>query len=96
MRDRGSGVIAWIALIIAIIALALSWVTYNRTGPDLEDRIQQQVQESGQQTQEAVQDGAQNAEDGVREGAQNLDQGPDGVDENDTDTNGGTTTPQNQ
>lgn len=95
MRETGNSIVAWIALIVAIIALSLAWVAYNRTGEDLENRIQQQVQEAAQNTQDAAQEGAQNVQEGAQEGAQNIDEGPDGVDEDDTETQtqGGGTSP---
>lgn len=96
-RSNGASIVAWIALIVAIIALSLSWIAFNRTGADLEQRVQQQVQESANSVENAAEEGANSVEEGVQEGAQNLDEGPDGVDEDDTETtNGGSTTPQNQ
>lgn len=73
---RGASAIAWIALIVALIALTLGWIAYNRTGADLEDQIQTQVQQAVDNSDEAVED-ASNA----------VDAGPDGVDEDDTDVN---------
>ena len=72
---RGTTAVAWIALIAALLALTLAWMAYNRTGDDLENRIQQ-----------GVQDAMVGAERGVNEGVNTLDEGPDGVDEDDTDT----------
>lgn len=60
--------LAWIALIAALIALWLAWVAYDRTGTDLDERIQQEVRQGVQ--------GAENV----------LDAGPDGIDEDDTET----------
>lgn len=91
MRDTGTSVVAWIALIVAIIALTLGWVAFNRTGEDLENKIQQQVEQRTQDLQQGAQEGAQNVEEGTREGTQRLDEGPDGVDEDDTGTGTGTT-----
>jgi cytoskeletal protein RodZ len=45
-NTKRGDVAVWIALIIAIIALILAWVAYNRTGVDLEQQIQDQVEES--------------------------------------------------
>ena len=42
-RNRGASAVAWIALIVAILALILGWIAYNRTGEDLENQIQTQV-----------------------------------------------------
>lgn len=79
MDDRtrytnAGSVVAWIALIVSVLALILAWVAYNRTGADLEDQIQTQVEQSINATEEATDD----AVDAV-------DAGPDGVDEDDTD-----------
>lgn len=73
---RGASVVAWIALIVAIAALVLAWMAYNRSGVDLEQQIQTQVQES----LEAAENATQDASDAI-------DAGPDGVDEDDTDVN---------
>jgi len=71
---RGASVVAWIALVVAIVALVIAWMAYNRTGADLEQQIQTQIEESINATEDATQD----ASDAV-------DAGPDGVDEDDTD-----------
>lgn len=42
-RRGGSGAVAWLALILAVLALVLAWMAYNRTGDNLENRIQQGV-----------------------------------------------------
>lgn len=48
MKDeRGAAVaafISWLALIVAILALLIGWRAYNRTGTNLEDRIQRGVE----------------------------------------------------
>lgn len=72
--------IAVIALIVGIIALWLAWVAYERTGADLDRRIQEATQQAWQNLEQ----GAQNTEEAI-------DAGPDGVDQDDTNTN--TTTP---
>ena len=79
--NRGASAVAWIALIIAIIALVLGWIAYNRTGEDLENQIRTQVEQGLNTAEEATQD-ATNA----------IDAGPDGVDEDDTDVPPATTT----
>lgn len=71
---RGASAVAWIALILSIAALTLAWVAYNRTGENLEDQIQRQVEQS-----------LNTAEDATREAGDRIDAGPDGVDEDDTD-----------
>jgi len=73
---RGASVVAWIALIVGIIALIIAWMAYNRAGVDLEQQIQTQVEES----MRAAEDATQDASDAI-------DAGPDGVDEDDTDVN---------
>lgn len=86
-RGSAAGVtLAVIAIIISIVALVLAWMAYNRTGADLEERIQQQISETTQEVQPELEQGAQEVEQGARDGAQQLDEGFDGVDEDDTDT----------
>jgi sensor domain CHASE-containing protein len=46
--------LAWTALVIAIIALILGWVAYNRTGENLEQQIQDAVAEALEETRDAV------------------------------------------
>lgn len=74
VQKRGSSAIAWIALIVAVVALVLAWIAYNRTGTDLEQQIQTQVQQ-----------GLNAAEDATQDASNAIDAGPDGVDEDDTD-----------
>lgn len=69
-----AGVVSIIALIVAIIAIILAWMAYERTGAELDERIQ-----------EAAQQSVQSIEQGVENGADALDAGPDGVDEDDTE-----------
>lgn len=78
MREKQqgfSGVVAMIALVIAIAAFILAWMAYERTGADLDERIR-----------EAAEQSAQTIERGVEQGAEAIDKGPDGVDQDDTDT----------
>jgi len=85
-RGAGSGttLIAWVAFIVALLALVLAWMAYNRTGEDLENRIQDGVQEA-----------LTGVERGTNDAVDSIDEGPDGVDEDDTDVqpncNGGST-----
>jgi len=53
MRDSSSGKgIAWLALLVATIALMLAWVSYNRTADQaLEDTIKEKVQEAVEQVE---------------------------------------------
>lgn len=43
---NGTGWVAWAALLFSFLALILAWMAYNRTGQDLEDRVQQEVNRS--------------------------------------------------
>lgn len=72
--NRGASAVAWIALIVAIAALALAWMAYDRTGANLETQIRTQVDES-----------INAAEDATQDAGDAIDAGPDGIDEDDTD-----------
>lgn len=72
---RGTTLLTWVALIVALLALWLSWMAYERTGANLDEKIRQGVQQGLQETQQGLQQ-TENA----------IDAGPDGVDEDDTDT----------
>lgn len=51
--EQGNIMISWIALIVAILALIVGWIAYNRTGVDLETQIQREVnQAAGEANQE--------------------------------------------
>lgn len=53
---RGGGkFISLLALVLSIIALALAWVTFNRTGEDLESKIQRQVDSAVETTRDNTQ-----------------------------------------
>ncbi len=73
-RSGASSMLAGLALALSIVALILAWMAYDRTGADLDERIQQGANQSA----ESVNDAANSAGDA-------LDAGPDGVDEDDTD-----------
>lgn len=64
---RGASAVAWTALVIAILALIIAWLAYNRAGRDLEDTL-------GNTIESTVQEGVDTMEEGV-------DRGPDGVDD---------------
>lgn len=46
--------LSWLAILLAIAALALAWVAYNRTGEDLENRIQQGINEAAEETDQRI------------------------------------------
>lgn len=48
--ETGPIVIAVIALIVALAAGVLAWVAYDRTGGDLDQRIQESINQSGTDT----------------------------------------------
>ncbi len=83
-RGRGAGhgttLVAWLALLLALLALSLAWMAYNRTGEDLERRIQ-----------EGITNATQSVERGAEQTTDAVDSGVNGVDEDDTDTGTGTT-----
>ncbi len=82
--NSGTSAVAWIALIIAILAAVLAWAAFNRTGTDLEQRIQTEVREAANETQDTTQDATQEIRESTRDAGQAIDEGPDGVDEDDT------------
>lgn len=67
-KNSAGSVVAWLALVLAIVALALGWIAFNRTGQDLETRIKNQVTESV----DDVQQGAQDAGEDVQQGAEDV------------------------
>lgn len=57
--------LAWLALIVAIVALILGWVAYNRTGVDLEERIESAVEEAISEARMELEGGDAMMEEGV-------------------------------
>ncbi len=47
-RSGGGGGVAWLALLVALAALFLSWKAYQRTGGDLDDILHAPVGEAGE------------------------------------------------
>ena len=43
---RGASVVAWTALVLAIISLVIAWLAYNRSGKDLEDSASDAIDSS--------------------------------------------------
>jgi len=37
--------IAWVALVIAVIALVFAWIAFNETGPSLDERVESEVEQ---------------------------------------------------
>lgn len=74
-RKGGSSFVSWLALILAVLALVVAWMAYNRSGQDLETRIRQQVNES-----------VNSSRDEVQEGTDAVDDATDNVDETDNTT----------
>lgn len=54
MNNSALTLVAWAALIVSIIALILAWAAFNRTGEDLEEQIQREVQDALQTTNNTV------------------------------------------
>lgn len=54
--------LAGVALVIAVVALILSWVAFNRTGTDLNERIETEVNQAVQEVEQAADEAAQEAE----------------------------------
>lgn len=45
----GTTLLTWLALLLAIAALGLAWAAYNRTGEDLQDQAQEQLNEAAEE-----------------------------------------------
>ena len=57
-QHSGSGRnLAIIAIVIAIIALTLAWMTYNRSGKDLEDSVTDSIEGTSQNAGDETQRG---------------------------------------
>lgn len=62
-RENSASGVAWTALVLAIIALILSWTAFNRAGQDLEEIVVEETEEVA----EDVRDAADRAEDELDE-----------------------------
>lgn len=47
--ERQSSIIGWLALIIAVVALILGWVAFNRSGADIEAIIQEEAEQRAEE-----------------------------------------------
>lgn len=63
VRDTSRG-IALLAILLALGALVLAWMAYNRTGTDLEDRIADQAQRATDATERELDTGIDGVDDG--------------------------------
>lgn len=76
MGNATSNAVAWLALIIALVALALGWMAFNRTGVNVEEMVQQQVREATVELQNDYQQlearVRQNTAEGLRDAAQDV------------------------
>jgi hypothetical protein len=79
--ERGSTALAVVALLVAIAALFLAWMAYDRAGRDLGPQIREQVNQAIQETERAVPEvDVETNNDG------NTEQTDDGTQENQTET----------
>jgi hypothetical protein len=78
---RHDSSIARLALVLAVIALAVAWLAYNRSGKDLEDTVSDTLQSTTQEAGDAAQDAGQAGQDAADSAEDAADTGPDGVDD---------------
>lgn len=38
--------VAWVALVISLIALVFAWIAFNETGPSLDERVESEVEQA--------------------------------------------------
>ncbi len=82
----GLKLLSWLALLLSLLALGLAYMAYQRTGASLRTDVQQ----GANQAQDAAGQAGQKVEEKAQGAGQAIDAGPDGVDEDDTQTGGGT------
>lgn len=74
--EQKPSTVAWVALIISLVALVLAWTAFNRAGVDLEAMVAAEVEDAA----EAIEAGYEATEDAVLEGtAETLEAGADGM-----------------
>lgn len=49
--DTSASIVGWAALVISLIALALAWMAFNRTGTDIEAVVEQQINQATEELQ---------------------------------------------
>lgn len=78
MNDQKGGALAWIAFIIAVVALILAWIAFNRSGTDISEIVDREVREAVAELEVNF----EQAEDQLRKGAADtLESGADALDE---------------
>lgn len=76
MGNTTSNAVAWLALIIAVVALVLGWMAFNRTGVNVEELVQQQVRDATAELETEYQQlearVRQSTAEGLRDAAQDV------------------------
>lgn len=79
-RGSASGP-AWVALLIATIALIMAILAYNRSGRDIDDAVRDALNNATRTTQDATEDAGNAGSNAVDSAEQAVDNGPDGQDD---------------
>ncbi len=73
--------LVWLTMVIALAALVLAYLAYNRAGEDLETQVEQGIEQTVEQTDDAADDAGEATQEGVDDAESLIDTGPDGVDD---------------
>lgn len=73
--------LAIIAVLIAVLALIVAWLAYNRAGEDLEQQVNESIQEvlNSDELNQAADETGETIQEGADEAEQTIEEGPDGV-----------------
>lgn len=81
-RRNNNSAVAWVAILVAVIALFISVLAYNRSGEDLGTQINEGVDNTVQELEEATPENAgESAQEATDRTEEAIDNGPDGVDD---------------
>lgn len=77
-HSSSRGMISWIALALAVLALILAWTAYNRAGVDLEAQVEREVDQAlvelGAELEEAEREVRDETADTLESGSEALEQ----------------------
>lgn len=82
VRERNtSRAISWLALVLAIVALVLAVMAYNRTGKNIDDAVRDAIGRVQQSSENAINDAGNASSDAIDSTEDTIDKGPDGRDD---------------
>lgn len=85
--NTGLSILAVVTLVIAIAALVLAWVAYNRAGEDLTTEVREGASEALREAGEGIEEGTQETGEAIEEGGDEVEEATNGSSDDTTSGN---------